>query len=100
MIVEYTGKQQFSMLKQAKEVLVDFYADWCAPCQKIEPHLKKLVAERPHLTVLRINIDKFHIAAAMYRINSVPTFIFLQNGSITRTAIGYMDYTQLVKFVS
>ncbi|MCQ2753183.1 MAG: thioredoxin family protein [Bacilli bacterium] len=100
MIYEYKSRQQFNMLKLEKEVLVDFYADWCEPCKKIDPHLKKLAKECPHLTILKINIDKFHIAAAMYHITSVPTFILFQNGSITRTAIGYMDYPQLAKFVN
>lgn len=69
------------MIQSPKPVLVDFYAEWCGPCQIMKPRLLD-VAERigENGKVVQINIDMEKELAEEYRIQSVPTLIIFKNG--------------------
>ena len=62
-------------------VLIDFYATWCPPCQKMMPILEEL-AQHPdwasRLKLVKINIDEHPGIATEYRIQSLPTLVLVQ----------------------
>ena len=62
-------------------VLIDFYATWCPPCQKILPILEALSQDpawTSFLSVVKINIDEHPGIATEYRIQSLPTLVLIQ----------------------
>ena len=69
------------LIQSPKPVLVDFYAEWCGPCQIMKPRLLD-VAERigENAKVVEIDVDREKEIAERYRIQSVPTFIIFKNG--------------------
>ncbi|HEY0678840.1 MAG TPA: thioredoxin [Chitinophagaceae bacterium] len=70
-----------SHIRGDKPVVVDFYADWCAPCKLMAPVLhevKEIVGERA--TVLKMDIDKNPQYAQTYGIQAVPTLIIFKDG--------------------
>ena len=69
------------VIQSPKPVLVDFYAEWCGPCQIMKPRLLD-VAERmgEKAKVVEIDVDREKELAERYRIQSVPTFIIFKNG--------------------
>lgn len=69
------------LIQSPKPVLVDFYAEWCGPCQIMKPRLLD-VAERigENGKVVEINIDMEKELAEEYRIQSVPTLIIFKDG--------------------
>ena len=69
------------LIQSPKPVLVDFYAEWCGPCQIMKPRLLD-VAERmgEKAKVVEIDVDREKELAERYRIQSVPTFIIFKNG--------------------
>lgn len=70
-------------------VLVDFHADWCGPCQTMNPiidEIKSLYGEK--LRVLKINVDKNQAAAQKYKVRGVPTFLLFKNGEINWRSAG------------
>ena len=74
--------EKFNELMQStKPVLVDFYAEWCGPCQIMKPRILD-VAERmgDDAKVIQIDIDKEKELATRFRIQSVPTLIIFKNG--------------------
>ena len=74
--------EKFNELMQStKPVLVDFYAEWCGPCQIMKPRILD-VAERigDGAKVIQIDIDKEKELATRFRIQSVPTLIIFKNG--------------------
>ena len=74
--------EKFNELMQStKPVLVDFYAEWCGPCQIMKPRILD-VAERmgDDVKVILIDIDKEKKLAERFRIQSVPTLIIFKNG--------------------
>lgn len=70
-------------IQGAKPVVVDFYANWCAPCKLMPPILeqvKEIVGERA--TILKMDIDKNPAYAEKYSIFSIPTLVIFKNGNI------------------
>jgi thioredoxin 1 len=62
-------------------VVVDFYADWCAPCRVTEPMIRELSAKLAgRVKFTKVNVDEASAVARSYGIHSIPTFLFLQDG--------------------
>ena len=69
------------LIHSEKPVLVDFYAEWCGPCQMMKPRILD-VAERigEDAKVVQIDVDKEKEIAERFRIQSVPTLIIFKKG--------------------
>jgi thioredoxin 1 len=69
------------LIHSEKPVLVDFYAEWCGPCQMMKPRILD-VAERigEDAKVIQIDVDKEKEIAERFRIQSVPTLIIFKKG--------------------
>lgn len=64
-----------------RPVLVDFWAEWCEGCQKLEPLIQELSTEfEGIIDIKRINIDEEPELAARFEIINIPTLIFFKNG--------------------
>lgn len=83
-IVEITlqNAQQYLIDESSlRPVLVDFWADWCAPCKVLMPILEKLAAEYSGAFLLaKVNADQQQEITAQFGIRSLPTLVMMQNG--------------------
>lgn len=73
------------LIKGDKPVLVDFYAQWCAPCKMMTPILENLKqAMGDKVGIIKVDIDspQNHESTVLYQIRSVPTLILFKNGKI------------------
>ena len=62
-------------------VLVDFGAEWCEPCQAMEPVLEEIAdAYRERLRVIRLDVEQSPDTAERLRVMSLPTLVFMNNG--------------------
>jgi thioredoxin len=61
-------------------VIIDFYADWCAPCQVMKPVFDKLSNEFKKVSFYKVNVDKSQGIASQFGIRSLPTILLLKNG--------------------
>ncbi|MBM4356998.1 MAG: thioredoxin fold domain-containing protein [Deltaproteobacteria bacterium] len=69
------------VLRSELPVLVDFFADWCAPCKQMNPELEALATELAgKAEVVKVDIDRAQRLAGMLRIQSVPTYIAFFQG--------------------
>ena len=78
-----------------KEVLaadvafVDFYADWCGPCQAMGPVVDRLAETYAGKAVIgKVNVDQFPEIARKYRVMSIPNMIVFKKGEIAKQFIG------------
>ena len=68
------------VLKSEKPVLVDFYADWCGPCQMLSPIVDEVAEERDDIKVGKINVDEQMELAQKYGVMTIPTLLVIKNG--------------------
>lgn len=81
---------------QAKgTVLVDFYADWCGPCQMQGPIVEELSEELPNIKFCKLNIDEAMPIAMKLGIASIPTIMVVKDGQITYKQPGLMQKSEL-----
>jgi thioredoxin 1 len=88
------------LIQSAKPVLVDFYAEWCGPCQMMKPRLLD-VAERlgNEAKIVQIDIDKEKALAERFHIQSVPTLIIFKNGKQLWRQSGIISTHALAKLL-
>ena len=85
----------FDKLIEKGTVLVDFYADWCGPCQMLGPVLEKLAEKNKDITILKVNTDNFIELAQKYGIMSIPAIKVFKDGEIANSTVGYKDLNEL-----
>jgi thioredoxin 1 len=83
------------VLNSQVPVLVDFYADWCGPCQRLAPVLEELAAENPQARIVKVNIDHSPGVAAEYRVDAIPSLKLFKNGRVTQQVVGLAGKNQL-----
>lgn len=77
-------------------VLVDFYADWCAPCRMMPPILKELKKRMgDQINIIKIDTEKNPAVAIKYQVRSIPTLILFKNGEALWQQAGVMQAPQL-----
>ena len=88
------------LIQSTKIVLVDFYAEWCGPCQIMKPRILD-VAERmgDNVKVVQIDVDKEKELATRFRISSVPTLIIFKNGKQQWRQSGIISALALMKLL-
>jgi thioredoxin len=84
--------------KHNELMMVDFWAEWCAPCRAIAPTLDELVREcNGTVTLAKVNVDEQPGLAARYGIRSIPTILFVKGGQVLDQVIGAVPKAQLKK---
>ena len=87
---------QTEVLDEKISVLVDFFAEWCAPCKMLAPILEQLSSEiEGKGKVVKVDIDKNSDLADKYGITAVPTLILFKNGEIVSKNAGIQSFEQL-----
>ncbi len=71
-----------------KTVLLDFYAEWCVPCQRIAPLVSEIANERTDIKVGAINVDEQPELCAQFGVTSVPHLAVVRNGKIVNSSVG------------
>ena len=100
MSVLNVNKNNFNEVKNnEKTVLLDFYADWCGPCQMVAPIVEQIAAENPQYLVGKVNVDEQEELAQEFGVYSIPTMVVLKNGEVVRQVSGARPKQQILKLL-
>jgi thioredoxin 1 len=81
-----------------KPVMVDFYADWCAPCQILGPKVEQIAEQYDgKASVGKLNVDASGPVAARFGIQGIPTVLFFKDGEVVDRVVGLVPETELTR---
>ena len=88
------------VVKSPQPVLLDFWAEWCAPCKMISPLLDTIAAEyKDKLRVVKLNIDHNPKTPPRFNVRSIPTLLLFRDGSVAGQHVGGVSKAQLEDFL-
>ena len=84
------------ILKAMVPAVVDFWADWCAPCHALAPSIARLATEyEGRAIVAKLNVDENEHWPIRYNIQGIPTILFLKKGEVVDRVLGVTSYDVL-----
>lgn len=92
-------KSPKEVLQQSQELLlVDFYADWCGPCQTLAPILDRVIAElEGKVSLYKVNVDKHPQLSQQFAIRSIPHLMLFKKRKILWRKGGLITNAELLK---
>ena len=90
-----------TMKESAVPVLVDFWAEWCAPCKRLAPTIDAVAVELDgKLAVGKLNVDDHPGVSSRFGIRGIPTMILFKDGQAVEQIVGLVSKDELKKMVS
>ncbi len=99
MAVIYASASDFQEKTAEGTVLLDFYADWCAPCRMLGPVLEQIAAENEDIKVVKVNVDENQAIAGEFGVRGIPALYVLKEGKQVANRAGFMPKDALVDWV-
>jgi len=89
------------VLQANKPVLVDFWAEWCAPCRMLAPTIDRIADEHSSVvSVVKLNVDDNPATAATYGIKGIPTLILFAEGKEVERIVGAAGKDTIVRTIA
>ena len=89
-----------TVIQSSTPVLVDFWAEWCAPCRRLAPTVEALAVELDgRLTVGKLNVDENPSTAERFSIRGIPTLLIFKGGEIVDSVVGLADKQQVKSLI-
>ena len=101
-LITHTSDASFNadVIEAGTPVLVDYWAEWCGPCQMIAPILDEVSKDYDgKLRVAKMNVDENRDVPAKYGIRGIPTLMLFQDGQLAATKVGALSKAQLTAFI-
>ncbi|MEZ0180073.1 thioredoxin ['Camptotheca acuminata' phytoplasma] len=99
MFQENATKSIENLINQKETILLDFYASWCVPCQKLMPIVDNFFEQDTNIKLVKVDVDVYTDLVLKYNIKSFPTLILFKNGQETKRQIGLCTEQELNSFL-
>lgn len=81
-------------------VLVDFWAEWCAPCRRIAPMVDELAEQYDgRVTVAKMNVDENPVTPPTFMVRGIPTLLLFKDGDLKESVVGLVDKADLSRLI-
>ena len=89
-----------ALVNQDKPILLDFYADWCGPCQTLLPTIEKLAEKyEKDFEIRKINVDKNPQLAQQFKVRSIPALFVVKDKKVEKSLVGLQSEHALEKII-
>lgn len=96
-IFDYENKQEWEYNGE-RPVVIDFYADWCAPCKMLSPIMDELSKEYDgQIDIYKVDTEEEQELAGVFGIRSIPSVLFVPKNDKPRMAVGALPKQEFVK---
>ncbi len=86
------------VLRSELPVLVDFWAEWCAPCRQLAPTIKEIASDYgDQIRVAKVDADASPALTARYNVQALPTVLFFRKGEVAAALVGNQPKSALQK---
>ena len=84
-----SNKDFNNLVKSGKPFVMDFYADWCGPCQVLMPTVEKLADEfKGEVAIVKVDIDRQRALAEKFKVKSIPSIFFMESNKVKESIKG------------
>lgn len=94
-IAAFTLENLDRVVKSNSLVLIDFYAEWCGPCKKMNPILNRIADQNKNVKLLKIDAEKSDNIASVFKVEEIPTYVIIKNGRQVWRGVGEMEEAEL-----
>lgn len=94
-MVQELTQENFGPLTSEGKVVVDFYADWCGPCQMLKPVFAELSSEYDDVMFVKVNTEHEPGLAQEFEVRSIPTMVIMKDGQEVGRFSGFMPKAML-----
>lgn len=100
-VLQFTDQNfEVEVLQADRPVLIDYWAEWCAPCKTIGPIIEELAEEYAgRAKVGKLNVDDNPDTPMRYGVRSIPTLMLFKDGEIQALKIGAESKTELAELI-
>jgi thioredoxin 1 len=91
---------QKEVLEADKPTIIDFWAEWCAPCRQIAPIISELASQYgDRVKIVKMDIDENPNTPGKYGVRAIPTILAFKNGNVVQQIQGARPKADFVKMV-
>ena len=94
-----TNNFETEVINSDKKVLIDFYADWCGPCNRLSPIVDKVSADNKDVKFVRIDVDKNEELMTRYNVRSIPTLVVIEKGKEINRSVGLIPEDKILNLI-
>ena len=88
------------VMASSEPVLVDFWAEWCAPCKTLVPTIEAVAEQyQGRLKVGKVNVEDNDAVAFRYSITTLPTLMIFKKGQVSEQRVGLITKDKLVQLI-
>ena len=80
--------------------IIDFYGDWCSPCNKLSENLHKIIDEVKNVVIIKVNVNDLDDIASRYLVTVIPHIIFYTKGKLDEKYINTSDYLDIINLAN
>ena len=100
MALKINDENAKELIASGKPVVIDFWAEWCGPCQMMGPIVDEVAEERNDIIIGKLNVDTQPEIALRYNVMSIPTLILFENGEEAQKSIGLISKEELLELIN